>query len=233
MTTFYRVDGARLTYAEYWRMAPGFLAFALSAGCKLLGTPIRFEFAVPRPDRLFLVEFEEFPEAACRAMEPALESARSAGLRLIFCHRLALPEPSRLGAGAYLLDDTNETGLMIGYGQSGNSRELHLACVSQFTDETLATTTTTKKSMKPTPWQSVERYPGSNARTIYEKHLAHLARLAGQGSIPVPHDPARFDRFVLECELRYVDYHIDRGIFVPMTEEELEALSGRLIEEEF
>ena len=39
--------------------------------------------------------------------------------------------------------------------------------------------------------------------------------------MPLRFDDARLEVFVLEWELKYVDFHIDRGVFVPMTDEEL------------
>ena len=47
------------------------------------------------------------------------------------------------------------------------------------------------------------------------------------GSTPVPINPDRYEEFVLECELRYVDFHISRGVFVPMSDEELDEISGK------
>ena len=212
MTTYYRVDGARLSYGEYWRMSPGPLGFLIAAGCKLFGFPIQFHFVIPRPDRLFLVEFEELPAAALQAMKPAIRSAEKAGLRLIFAHRLAVPEPHRLGAAALMLDEENETGSMIVFGQQGDHRELHATCASRFADDTLGTMTTMKRTMIPTPGQDIERYPGASAGALYQRHREHLERLAGQGFIPLTLDPNRLKQFVLECELRNVDFHFARSV---------------------
>ena len=121
---------------------------------------------------------------------------------------------------------------MIIFGKNGDHLEMHVACASRFSDDTLGTTSSMKKTMEPTPWQHIERYPGVSAGALYRNHRDHLERLAGQGLIPVRLDPDRLDQFVLECELRYVDFHIGRGVFVPMTEEELDAISGHSSEEE-
>jgi len=115
---------------------------------------------------------------------------------------------------------------MVVFGRHNEQRELRLACASRFADDSLATTTTMKKTMNPLPGQSIERHPDANARTLYQRHLEHLARLdRREGLIPVKLKPDRLHEFVLECELRYVDYHIARGVFVPMTDEELDEVS--------
>lgn len=226
MTAFYRVDGAKLTYAEYWRMSPDPFSFLVAAGMKLVGFPIRFNFAIPRPDRLFVVEFDELPAAARHGLKPAVGAAEKAGLRLVFCHRLAVPEPTRLGTAALFLDDDNETSLMAMYGQQGEQREVHATCASRFADGSLCTTTTMKKTMVPAPDQDIERYPGADTAALYARHRDHLGRLAGRGLLPVALDPGRHEEFVLACELRYVDFHIGRGVFVPMTDAEVDAVSG-------
>jgi len=225
MTTFYRVDGAKLTYAEYWRMSPGVMAFAIASGMKFFGFPFQFRFAIPRPDRLFLVNLDELPGPARRAMGRAIRSAEDEGLRLVFCHRLAVPEPDRVGAAALMLDPRNVSGLMIIYGQQNRVQQLQVACLSRFPDGTYATTTTMKKTMEPMPDQDIERYPGEDAGGLYRRHVEHVQRMAERGMIPIPFDPNRLEQFVLEREVQYVDFHAHRGVFVPMTEEELDAVS--------
>lgn len=224
MTTFYRVDSRKLTFAEYWRMSPDVFSFLVAAGLKVIGLPIRFSFAIPRPDKLFVVEFDELPAAARNGMKRALRDAERAGLRLAFCHRLAVPERHRLGAAAVLLDDARQTAFSVIYAQHGAQRECQLSAVSRFADDTLACTTTIKKTMVPVPGSDVDRYPGADPAAIYDRHRAHLERLAGQGLVPVLLDEHRLPDFVHECEVRYVDFHIGRGVFVPMTDDELDAL---------
>lgn len=225
MTTFYRVDGGRLTYGEYWRMAPSPLAFLIAAGRKFLGSPLQFQFAIPRPDRLFLVEFEEFPGYAKRAMTPAIQAVEREGLRLVFCHRIAVPEPNRLGVAAHFLDPKNHASLGILFGRTGEHIELRISCASGMSDDSLAVTTTMKQTLNPVPGQSIVRKPGADADEIYRLHCEHLARLDREGLLPKKLNPDRLDEFVLGWELNYVDHHIARGVFVPMTDEELDEVS--------
>jgi hypothetical protein len=82
-----------------------------------------------------------------------------------------------------------------------------------------------KKTMEPMPDQDIERYPGERAGGLYRRHVEHLGRMAERGMIPVRLDPNRLEELVLEREVQYVDFHIHRGVFVPMTEEELDAVS--------
>jgi hypothetical protein len=227
MTTFYRVDGGKLTYAEYWRMAPEPISFLIAAARKFVGLPIQFRFAVPRPDRLFLVDFAELPETARAAMRPLVHKAQAIGLRLGFYHRLALPEPHRVGAAAALLDEDASTCLYVIFGQDREQRQVQTTCASRLADDSLAVTTTMRKMMEPVPTSHVERHPGVDPATLYGRHQEHLEDLESRGLAPLRIDPDRLADFVLEWEVRYVDFHASRGVFVPMTDEELDQLCER------
>lgn len=232
MTTYYRVNGRKLTFGEYWRMSPDPFSFLIVAGMKLFGMPLKFNFAIPRPDRLFLVDFDELPKSARSGMKKMILGAEKAGMELVFCHRLAVPEPHRIGTAALLIDESCETGLMVIYGKDRATEERQMSCASRFADDTLAVTTTMKKTMVPVPDMSVERYPGASPATLIKRHREHLEKLADEGLVPVPINPNRYEEFVLDCELRYVDFHISRGVFVPMTDEELDAISGNKDDED-
>lgn len=227
MTTFYRVDGGKLTYAEYWRMAPEPVSFFIAAVRKLLGFPIQFRFAIPRPDRLFLVDFAELPDVAASAMRPLVRAAQARGLRLGFYHRLALPEPHRIGAAAALLDETEWTCLYVIFGKDRDQRQVQLTCASRLADDSLGITTTMPKTMEPVPTSHIDRHPGLDPAALYARHQEHLERLESQGLVPLRIDPDRLADFVREWEVRYVDFHIGRGVFVPMSDEELDALCDR------
>jgi hypothetical protein len=224
VTTFYRLDSAKLTYAEYWRLATDPFSFLVAAVRKFFGNPVPLHFAIPRPDRLFVVRFGELPAAACAAMNPPLRAAEAVGLRVVFSHRLAVPEPNRLGAATVLLDEEGTTSLSVQFGQHGPLQELHMVCVSAFADDTLAVTTTMKKTLEPVPGSHIERHPDADPPTLYARHREHLDRLADEGLIPLRLNPDRLPETVLGWELGYVDFHVGRGLFVPMTDEEVEEL---------
>jgi hypothetical protein len=227
MTTYFRLDGRKLTYAEYWRMAPDPFSFFIAAVRKLIGLPVRFGFAIPRPDRLFIVDFGELPDAVGSAVRPLVHQARAMGLRLGFYHRLAVPEPHRIGAAAALLDEAEWTCLYVIFGQDRQQRQLQLTCASRFADDSLAITTTMPKTMEPVPTSRIERYPGADPAMLYARHHEHLERLTSKGLVPLCIDPDRLADFVLDWEQRYIDFHIGRGVFVPMTDSELDRLCGR------
>jgi hypothetical protein len=227
MTTYYRLDGGKLTYAEYRRMAPDPFSFLIAAVRKFVRLPVQFRFAIPRPDRLFIVDFGELPDVVGSALRPLVHQARAMGLRLGFYHRLAVPEPHRIGAAAALLDEAEWTCLYVIFGKDGEQRQVQMTCASRFADDSLAVTTTMPKTMEPVPTSHIERHPGADPATLHARHQEHLERLAAQGLVPLRIDPDRLADFVLEWELRYIDFHIGRGVFVPMSDEEVVRLSGR------
>jgi hypothetical protein len=227
MTTFYRLDGGQLTYAEYWRLAPEPLSFLIAAGRKFIGWPVRFTFAIPRPDRLFVVDVDELPDAAQSAMWPVVRKAKAADLRVAFYHRSPVPERHRVGAAAALLDEYELTCLYVIFGQDGGQRQVQLSCVSRFADRSLGVTTTMPKTLEPVPGNHIERHPGTDPATLYARHQEHLEDLESQGLVPMWLDPERLADVILEWEVGYVDFHVGRGVFVPMTNDELDRICGR------
>lgn len=226
MTNFYRVHGDRLTYAEYWRMSPDPFSFLLAAGLKTVGLPLPFNFSIPRPDKLFLVALDELPGSARFALKRPVAAAERDGLRLVFCHRLAVVESHRLGAAALLLDEQNGTCLNVMFGQHGEKRELQLSVVSEFDEDTRAVTTTMKKTMTPVPGSRIARLPKAGVGELLGRHAQLLDECAGDGYKPLRLDPNRLPQTVLRWELKYVDFHINRGVFVPMTDDEVDRLAG-------
>jgi hypothetical protein len=225
MTNYYRVDGGKLTYGEYWRMSPDPLSFLIAAGLKLIRLPIKFNFTIPRPDQLFVVDFAELPSSARSEMKPMIRSAEKDGMQLSFCHRLAVVERHRIGAAAILLDEEEQIALTVIFGKHNQKRELQLTCCSVFADDTRAITTTMRKTMVPVPGNVIERYPGASPPALLDHHRHHLERLADEGLVPLRLDASRMPEVVLDWELSYVDYHIDRGVFVPMSEDEVDDLA--------
>jgi hypothetical protein len=226
VTAFYRIDGRRMALAEYWRLSPGVLTFATIAVRKLFQCPPRFSFAIHRPDRLLTVAFEDLPASARFGLQPAMRQLEEAGLSLVFFYRLEVPEPHRLGAAAVLRDDAGEIRALVAFSQERDVKQSRVSFASNLTDGTVAVTTAAKKTLEPVPVYRTARFPGADPLALLDRHRAHLARLAEDGLFPVKVDAGKLQATVLESEQRYVDFHIERGLFVPLTEEELARLRG-------
>jgi hypothetical protein len=215
-----RLDGSKLTLAEYWRLCPEPVSFLIVLVRLWLGWPPRFHFVIPRPERLTRVSFEELPRSARSSLEPAVLRLEEAGLWLAFSHRSEVPEPHRLGVAAILLDPKQETYVAVMFVQERMAQRQEVCCVSLLTDGTRAGTTTTRQTFEPDPLYRVDRQPGLDPVTLLQRHREHLARLACAGLFSQKLTLARLEEAVLKAEQRFVDFHAARGIFVPMADEE-------------
>jgi hypothetical protein len=221
---FYRLDGRKITLAEYWRLSPGVLSFLIVLLAKLLGFPPKFSFAIPRPERLLKVTLDELPASARFGLRPAIQGLQESGLRLVFCYRMPTVESHRLGAATVLIDESSETSVGVMFAQDSQRRSLELSCVSRLNDGTLAKTVTTRRRFKTDSQDHLLRLPGLDPVSLLHRHRAHLARLASEGLFAVRLNPTTQEEMILASEQRFVDFHAARGLFVPMTDKEVDRL---------
>lgn len=219
-TTYYKVHGGRLTVAEYWRMSPNLFSFLVAAGLKPFGG-FPFNFSIPRIDELHYVEWDDLPGFARRRMRERVEQLESVGFERIFCYESPFLEEHRLGVATALLAADGRTFAVIPYFRDDNVQRCEVSCVSRFEDETLRGVTTTKKELRPIPEHISFRYPGLPADVLYERHQEHLRGWENDGG-----QSSRLTREVvadevLAVEQRTVDFHAERGVFVPMTPGEI------------
>lgn len=222
-TVYYKVHGGRLSFAEYWRMAPNPFVFCIVAVAKVFGG-MPFNFSIPRVDELHLLEWNELRGEARKAMKPAIRLLEEAGMRTIFYHELPLLERDRMGCGASLLAPDGLTFATVNFVKDKVMSQMEVSCVTRFDDESeFGITTTAKKQLKPQPEHITFRYPGTPADELYEKHLEHLEDWKASKDV-VKVTPDRLPKVVLRGEQGHIDFHIERGVYVPMTKAEIRAI---------
>jgi hypothetical protein len=219
-TKYYKVHGGRLSFAEYWRMAPDPFTFVLCAGMKLFGG-MAFDFSIPRVEELHYLDEAEVPKAAMKRIRGSIKRLTEAGFAPKFYHEMPVLEDHRLGLAACLLADDRRTFGMVMYARERDEEQTHVTCASRFADGTFGSTTTQKKMMKPDPQNKVARYPGAAADEIYDRHLEHLEEWEGGGLQVRKLDDAALAAAVLEGEQQHIDFHAERGVYVPMSKAEV------------
>jgi hypothetical protein len=219
-TKYYKVHGGRLTLREYWKMAPDPFTFLLCAGLKVFGL-MSFDFSVPRVEELHYLDEAEVPKAAMKKIKGSIKRLTDAGFELKFYHEMPMLEDHRLGLAAVLVAPDRKTFAMVLYGREKDQEQTHVSCVSRFADGTFGATTTQKENMKPDPENKVARYPGAAADELYDRHADHLQEWEDEGQRVKKLDDATLVAAVLEGEQRHVDYHVERGVIVPMTKAEI------------
>ena len=221
-TKYYRVHGGKVSFAEYWRMSPNTLTFGIAAIAKLFGG-LPMNFSIPRPSELHVVDWDDVPKAARKAMRTPIEELESAGLMFQFCHQLPVLERTRLGIGVVLLSPDGKTFATVNHAADANAnlKETQVSCVSRFVDEGFGCTTSAKKQFKPIPEDITFRHLDMPADELYERHLDYLAGWEDDGRKVRRFNSETVHDVMLEGEQRHVDFHVERGVYVPMTKAEI------------
>ena len=222
-TKYYKVHGGKLTFAEYWRMCPDPLTFLIAAGMKLFGG-ISLDASLPRHEELLTVEYDDLPKSAKKFTRDAVDALEAAGMTLLFCHELDVLEAHRYGVGVVFLARDGRAFATVNYAKEGEVKKVELNLVTPFKDDTFGITTTAKKQFKPHPDYLSDRHPDATADELYETHQQNLDEWESDGRKPYKLTPATVPQFVLEGEQRFIDFHIERGVFVPMTKAEVRRL---------
>ena len=222
--TYYKVHGGRLTVAEYWRICSSWQGFLYALALKPFGG-FRFTFSIPRPEDLNIVRPEDLPAEARDRLRGRVEGFERAGLELAFYQRSQILESHRVGAGAVLLGHGGE---VIGTVAVASGRRWvgEFTCTTHFTDGRACATTTERAKFRTQPHITAFRCPRLKPEELCERHRENLARMEAAGHFPTRFTAAQLPRVILEAQQRFVDFHAARGVFVPMTEEEIARLCG-------
>ena len=218
-TVYYKVHGGRVSFAEYWRLAPDPFSFVIAAGMKLFGG-ISFDFSIPRIDALDIVEWDNISRKAQKQLAEPMQLFEDAGFQFAFVHELPVLEKHRYGASAVFLAPDRLTIGMANYFEDKMNKQRAISCVTKF-DDGYGFTTTEKKTFVPLPESVGFRHPGMPADELYEKHQGYLEDWERDGKQPLRLSLNTLPAVVMAGEQRFVDFHIDRRVFIPMTKAEI------------
>jgi hypothetical protein len=219
-TKYYKVHGGRLSFGEYWRMCPDPFTFLMAAGMKLFGG-MPFNFSIPRIDELHYLVEDELLKSAVKKFKGPVRQLQDLGFAHKFYHEMPVLEDHRIGLAAVLLAEDRRTFGVVMYARERANEQLQITCATRFTDDTFGSTTTQKKAMKPVPENKVARHPGARADDLYDFHQEHLREWEDEGLQPVKLDDAKLAASVLKGEQRHVDFHAERGVYVPLSKAEI------------
>jgi hypothetical protein len=221
MTEWYRLDGQALTYAEYWRMSSRVPPFLIAAVRKALHVPVRFSFSIPRPSALHILQPGDIPGWVRRKWQAAVEACQDRGLALRFCHTVPLLETNREGYGAWFLSVDGLTAAALASARTHGRDGTSFACCSRLPEGGCFVTSDQRRKLEPHPDDEIVRFPGADPSEIVDRHLQAM-REPGRRFVRM--EELDFPRLVLEREQRHVDFHIVRGVYVRMTEEEIDRI---------
>lgn len=222
-TTYYRVHGGRVTFGEYWRLAANPVEFALAAGFKLFGG-LPLDASIPRIEAVPFAEWDDLPKEARKRLQGPIDLLEDAGYDYAFSYRAPLLEHTRLGIGSVLLRADGRAFATVLFAKEPNLSKVAASCVSRFPDGGFGVTTDQKKQLVENPKNHTRRHPDTPADELAARHVEHLADWAADGL-----KPQRLDRdtslpaAIVQGEQELVDFHVGRGVFVPLTRAEIRA----------
>jgi hypothetical protein len=230
-TQYYKTHGGKLTLPECWRIARSWRALWQALSWKPFGG-YPFKTSIARPDALEVIDPKELPDEFRERFLVLITLCEKAGLEPVFYHRSQVLERANLGAGAYLLDPTGTViGTIATVKIAGTALYSALTFTTHFTDGTVGITTTARKTFKPLPHHLTNRYGPVRPDFLYDRHRIHLKWCEQRDSkTPRSFTPQQLPGVVLETIQQYVDFHAARGVFVPMTEDEIARQRGNRLD---
>ncbi len=227
MAEIYKLDGRRLTFGELWRIhghnPQGFLAASVR---KLLGVPRPVTFGIRRPDALDLHEPADLPSPVRHRLESAVRKCEASGYALQFFASVDALVGS--GTKAYMAALVPADGLVwatatVAHRRHGGADAPRFTCFSRLSDGRYAITAGQRGKMASHPEDVVEVMDGAPFDAIAARHRE---RIAEPELRPVAVGRGELAGVLLSREQRHVDFQIQRGVYVPMTEEEVDRILG-------
>jgi hypothetical protein len=219
---WYRVDGQALTYGEYWHMAPDALAFLITAARKFLGNAFQFHFSIAHPRLYHFLDEDEVPPEVRRRWQRLADHARREGFEPRLCSEVPCLESHRACFGRVLLGDGNRVTLTIAYVRNQGEAQTALLLASKL-DDGLIVSTVSNYGLKPLPDVESVLMSGASLGALLDRHRRRLARFEADGRYAAGVAPAQLPGLIRERELLHFDFHVNRGVYVPMTEDEIAA----------
>jgi hypothetical protein len=223
--TYYKFDASKLTLAELWRSCNNIVEFLIATVCKLISVNVAPGFGMARTDRLVRIAPRAIPQYARERVEPLAEEAQTLGMTPGFCFTIptvgaleGYSQALRSGDGRIVMGidyvrislnaAVNEKATFCFLSRLGNGRYL-VTCGS-------------KREEDEPPNQDREYHRGRPMATVLQRHRERLAEQA----TPVESvgDDEQLRRLMFQYEREMMDYQIDRRIFVPISETEIQYL---------
>jgi hypothetical protein len=216
---FYKVDSRKRTYGELWRLAPNLRGFVGAALSKLLGIQKPCTFGIRRPEALNLHAEDEVPAAVRERLEPVIAKCAEGNMPLQFYATIDATIGSH--AKAYMATVLHADGYTWANAMTvlvrHRAQPAKFTCFSLLHDGCYVVTSDQVWKLAPHPGDLVERMVGASPEAVEKRHYE---RITEPGRRAVHIRPEELAQTILTREQRHVDYQIERGVYVPMTEDE-------------
>jgi hypothetical protein len=234
MGVYIHTDTTRLTFAELWRMHRRLPVFLLACRNKIFGIRPPTRHAIYHEETVVTVPAEEIAPPAWRALRPRAEAFEQLGAELVFYHTVR-STPNVMGYAATLLPPERNAVIVVTWsrariGKGPGTEDGSCVVLSQLEDGRFLNTTDRVARFNPPPLFVVQRCRGATAEELLDRHQEALAA-AAVPAVPVA-DTEHAKQVLVDGKRANFAWHISRGVWVPLTREELAALGLTADDEE-
>jgi hypothetical protein len=227
-TRYYKLDSRRLSLAECWRLSPG-PGFLLLLLLKLLRVPLPTRIAFAYPERILEADPSELDlDGRRQRLAGDLSTLEAAGVRLDFLYKQHTinPDGSVLAAALFSDDGRTAASLMdiVTHAYGITKRDKRLTFVSPLSGGRYLTTTNDRKGLDTAPEFLVEIVRSRKAARVLERHRLRL--LGPEGATASLLDRGEHRQFVLRLEQQLFEHQRQRGLFVEMSQRQVQRLRG-------
>jgi hypothetical protein len=178
-------------------------------------------------DSINILKAEELPGPCLNALNPLVEELEQGGARMAFYQQVRTVGNLE-GYAAVLLGPENNAFIVVAWTRVWISRpgKETCACVvtSQLPDGTYFSTTNRPPTFNLPPEFKVVRWRGATPSELAQRHQQALAQ---SEVFPVSIPTAEIAKQVLLAERRrFYDWNVERGVYVPVSDDELDSLVG-------
>ncbi len=226
MSEYYRLDARKLTWTELRGMAPGFRGWVLTLLVRVFRLPIDFKTAYARPEALAIVDREQVGEGALLRMDTFSGPLKALGFQeVFFAEGSVISSTSRVWTSGHLRSGGEVFASVVDVEQSvqigEQIRETHSVLWSRLRAGRFLSTHDHSLSLGTPEVFGAESCPGLAPEELLARHLERLREAPALGEpVTVEELPA----VALALSQMEADFFLGRGVYVPMEEDELEAL---------
>lgn len=222
---FYQSDSRRLTVREYWRLSGNPLQFLLALTLKLCGIRLPMNFAFASAGATHSIRPDQRSEFARNALAGLEKDAADCGLRYVFSYVL----PSMGAVESLASTYANQDGtivvplVFVRMWFKTTMQKTAYAFLSRMANGQLLVTSGTKQELDIPPGYLTEFWPNAPFATVLARHRERMVAM-GVPALAAPTD-VDIAACIRENEQRVMDFHVERGTYVPATAAELERLT--------
>ena len=229
---YFRTENRKLTFRECWWLARSWRVLFLWVP-KILGIPMELGAGLPapRPFEERWVDPATLPPDVREKLEAQARELMGFGFDQCHYHVLVGNLMTTDSGGCYLLHASGEIVATILYARTfspdgGIHRSDVTAFLTPLLHERMLVTTDQAQKLESSPGDDIVRLPGAPLSNLYLAHQSRVAASRGLGKLGPGRiiDTAQLAQLVDAHEGRSFEFHVRRGVWVPMLPDQVEAM---------